>query len=103
MGDRDYIVPKGGKTLGEIAKNFALKEALLSSYSGFSKDHNFEQGDKLQIPGKGYQLGQAWFFMDQEAFDSLLVQGYFMENLDPNFFEKVYCTSWGKVYKILSN
>jgi len=103
LGDRDYIVPKGGKTLGEIAKNFALKEALLSSYSGFSKDHNFEQGDKLQIPGKGYQLGQAWFFMDQEAFDSLLVQGYFMENLDPNFFEKVYCTSWGKVYKILSN
>jgi len=103
LGDRDYTVPKGGKTLGEIAQNFGLKEALLSSYSGFPKDHKFEQGDELQIPGKGYQFGQAWFFMDQEAFESLLVQGFFMENLDPNFFEKVYCTSWGKVYKILSN
>jgi len=103
IGDREYIVPKGGKSVSEIAKNFALKDVVLSSYNGVSLDHRFEGDESIKIPGKGYQLGQAWFFMDQEAFDSLLVRGYFMENLDPQFFEKIYATTWGKVYKFKSN
>ena len=103
IGDREYIVPKGGKSVSEIAKNFALKDVVLSSYNGVSLDHRFEGDESIKIPGKGYQLGQAWFFMDQEAFDSLLVRGYFMENLDPQLFEKIYATTWGKVYKFKSN
>ena len=103
LGDRDYTVPKAGMTVEGIAKKFGLKDTVLSSYNGFPIGHKFKEGEEVQIPGKGYQLGQAWFFMDQEAFDSVLVRGYFMENLDPNFFEKIYCTTWGKVYKILSN
>lgn len=102
VGDRDYTVPSGGKNIMEIAQSFGMKEAALSSHSGFSVDHEFDEGEKINIPGLGYRMGQAWFFMDQEAFDSLLVRGYFMEDLDPDLFEKVYCTTWGKVYKIVA-
>ena len=103
VGDRDYTVPSGGKTIKEIAQSFGMKEAALASYLGFPVTHKLEGGNKIIIPGLGYRMGQAWFFMDQEAFDSLLVRGYFMEDLDPDLFEKVYCTTWGKVYKIIAN
>lgn len=103
IGDREYIIPNGGESLIEIAKNFGVKSLVLSSYNGVSLEHKFQEGESIKIPGKGYQLGQAWFFMDQEAFDSVLVRGYFMENLDPKFFEKIYATTWGKVYKFKSN
>ena len=102
VGDRDYTVPSGGKTIKEIAQSFGMKEDALVSYSGFSVDQKLEEGEKIIIPSLGYRMGQAWFFMDQEAFDSLLVRGYFMENLDADLFEKVYCTTWGKVYKIIA-
>jgi hypothetical protein len=103
VGDRDYTVPVGGKTIKEIAQSFGMKETVLASYSGFSVTQILDGGEKIVIPGLGYRMGQAWFFMDQEAFDSLLVRGYFMEDLDPDLFEKVYCTTWGKVYKIIAN
>ena len=103
VGDRDYTVPSGGKTIKEIAQSFGIKETALASHSGFPVTHKLAGGEKIIIPGLGYRMGQAWFFMDQEAFDSLLVRGYFMEDLDPDLFEKVYCTTWGKVYKIIAN
>ena len=64
-------------------------------------EHRFDEGDVLKIPGKGYDLFQAWFFMDEKAFRSLLIQGFLMEDLDPSLFEKVTSSPWGKVYKIL--
>lgn len=98
-GDRDYLVPDGGKKLNEIAKIHRVEVPAVASYNSVSENTNFNPGDIVKIPGMGYQIGQAWFFMDDEAFNSLLVQGYFMENLDDNHFEKVFSNAWGKVYK----
>ena len=98
-GDRDYTVPDGGKSMSEIAKIHRLSLSAVASYNSLEENTNFVGGEKIQIPGMGYQIGQAWFFMDDEAFNSLLVQGYFMENLDNNYFEKVFSNAWGKVYK----
>ena len=96
-------MPQNGKKLSEIAEIHRLSVSALSSYNSL-KDENslLKSGDKITIPGMGYQIGQAWFFMDEEAFNSLLVQGYFMENLDENYFEKVFSNAWGKVYKLKS-
>ena len=59
------------------------------------------EGQVIEIPARGYQMSQSWFFMDQEVFESILIQGFLMEELPPEIFEKVYSTPWGKVYKIV--
>ena len=98
-GDRNFKVTESSKEITEIASIHRLPPSALSSYNRIDESTTLEVGDDLVIPGLGYQLGQAWFFMDDEAFQSVLVQGYFMENLDNQYFEKVFSNAWGKVYK----
>ena len=100
-GQRLHKVQTATQSLSEIATQYGIESGALSSYLGKSADHPFSKGASVTIPSKGYDLFQAWFFMDDEAFRSLLVQGFLMEELDPSLFEKVTSSAWGKVYKIL--
>ena len=100
-GQPMHVVPTDSQSLSEIAGIYKLEPSALSSYLGKDEGHEFSKGTRITIPGKGYDLIQAWFFMDDEAFRSLLVQGFLMEELDPSIFEKVTSSAWGKVYKIL--
>jgi hypothetical protein len=100
-GQPMHVVPSDSQSLSEIAGIYKLEPSALSSYLGKDEGHEFSKGARITIPGKGYDLIQAWFFMDDEAFRSLLVQGFLMEELDPLIFEKVTSSAWGKVYKVL--
>ena len=95
-----YEVPEGGKSVSEVARSFGVKPKLLASVYDEEENFLFEEGERLEIPARGYQMRQAWFFMDEEAFNSVLIQGFLMEGLPNEIFEKVYSTAWGKVYKI---
>jgi len=101
VGGRSYSVPEGGKTLAEIAKINGLTTHYLTSSTGKPGSHQFAAYEKLEIPAKGYQLRPTFFFLDNEVFNSVLVQGFLMENLDTNFFQLIYSSPWGKVYKFL--
>jgi hypothetical protein len=102
-----HVVPSKKQSLVDIAGIFKertvpkMTPEILSAYLGEDKEHGYSTGEVISIPDKGYGLTQAWFFMDDEAFRSLLVQGFLMEELDPSIFEKVTSSAWGKVYKIL--
>ena len=98
--DREQVISKEGKSLSQVASEKNISDLAFSQYNNLSQDHIFSKGDKVTIPSQGYKLGQAWFFMDDEAFRSVLVQGFFMENLDDQYFQQVFANAWGKVYKL---
>jgi hypothetical protein len=100
-GGRSYTVPSGGKTVSQIAASNGLSSAMLAHHLDTNADELVSGGQIVEIPARGYQMSQAWFFMDQEVFESILVQGFLMEELASDLFEKVYSTPWGKVYKIV--
>lgn len=100
-GQRTHAVSKESQALAEIALTYNLSPSVLSQYLNRGTEHEFSKGDVIRIPGKGYDLYQAWFFMDEKAFKSLLIQGFLMEDLDPSLYEKISSSPWGKVYKIL--
>ena len=94
-----YTIPAGGQTVSQIAASNRLSSIMLEHYLGRSADEKVDEETRVEIPAKGYEMTRAWFFMDQEAFESLLVQGFLMENLDENYFEKIYSSPWGKIYR----
>ena len=100
-GQRTHVVSEETQSLSVIALNYGLDPSVLSQFMGKDQDHSFVKGDVIKIPSKGYDLFQAWFFMDEKAFRSLLIQGFLMEDLDPLLYEKITSSPWGKVYKIL--
>ncbi len=101
LAGRTFNVPQGGKTLEEIADLHGINPNSLVASTGKGKTDRFEENEKVEIPAKGYELRPAFFFVDDEIFNSILIQGFLMENLDPLYFEKIYSSAWGKVYKFL--
>ena len=101
LGGRTYQVPEGGQSIEEVARANGISTNSLVSSIGEDKSFQFDEFEKVEIPAKGYELRPASFFMDNEVFNSVLVQGFLMENLDPNYFQQIFASPWGKVYKIL--
>ena len=101
LGGRTYTVPAGGKTIAQIAASHGANPLALAQTSGREDGEMLAEGEVIQIPSRGYQVIPAWFFMANEVFQSLLVQGFLMENLDPELFAPVYLSPWGKVYRVL--
>jgi len=101
LGGRTYTVPAGGKTIAQIAASHGANPLALAQTSGREDDEMLAEGEVIEIPSRGYQVIPAWFFMADEVFQSLLVQGFLMENLDPKLFAPVHLSPWGKVYRVL--
>jgi len=101
LGGRTYTVPKDGMTLRQIAAAHGSKPEMLASENSLELEDTLQAGETVEIPSRGYKVIPAWFFMADEIFKSLLVQGFLMENLDPELFQPVYRTPWGKVYRVL--
>ncbi|MAH26159.1 MAG: hypothetical protein CMI19_04310 [Opitutae bacterium] len=100
-GGRSFTVPSGGQSVSQIAASNGLSSAMLAQHLVKDEEEKLDGGQVVEIPARGYQMSQAWFFMDQEVFESILIQGFLMEGLPTDLFEKVYSTPWGKVYKIV--
>ena len=49
---------------------------------------------------KGFVLMPNWIFLHDELFRSTVVQGFIMENLDPELFEPVHLSPWAKIYRV---
>jgi hypothetical protein len=101
LGGRTYTVPAGGKSVAQIAEIQGVNLFALAQTSGREDDEMLAEGETIDIPSRGYQVIPAWFFMADEVFKSLLVQGFLMENLDPKLFTPVHLSPWGKVYRVL--
>ena len=101
-GGRRYEVPSGGRTVEEVARSTGVPQMMLAQHLELKVEDVITAGEEIEIPARGYQMSQAWFFMDQETFESVLVQGFLMEDLPADYFQKVYSTPWGKVYKIVN-
>ena len=101
LGGRTYTVPAGGKTIAQIAAIHGANPLALAQTSGREDDEMLAEGEVIEIPSRGYKVIPAWFFMADEVFQSLLVQGFLMENLDPKLFTPVHLSPWGKVYRVL--
>ena len=101
MSGTQYEVLEGGREVSQIASQFGIPVGLLSQATGQDPSETIRGGARVEIPSKGYGLRQAWFFMDQEIFDSILIKGYLREELSPEFFEMIFSSPWGKVYKII--
>ena len=93
-------MPEGGKSISQIAKLNGISPAMLAHYLNSDSENIRNSGEIIEIPARGYTMSQAWFFMDQEVFDSLLVQGFLMQDLNENLFETIFTSPWGKIYKI---
>ena len=101
LGGRTYTVPAGGKSIAQIAEIRGVNLFALAQTLGREGDEILAEGEVIEIPSRGYQVIPAWFFMSDEVFQSLLVQGFLMEKLDPNLFAPVHLSPWGKVYRVL--
>ena len=99
-GGRSYTVPEGGKSISQIAKLNGISPAMLAHHLNSDSENVLKSGEIIEIPARGYTMTQAWFFMDQEVFESLLVQGFLMEDLNETLFETIFTSPWGKIYKI---
>ena len=84
-----YTVPAGGQTVPQIAASNRLPSIMLEQHLGKGPEDRVDENSRVEIPAKGYEMTRAWFFMDQEAFESL-VQGFLMENLDENYFKSLF-------------
>ena len=70
-GGRSYRVPKGGKTIAQVAQANGVKPAMLAHYLSAKTSDMLDADQVVEIPARGYQMSQAWFFMDQEVFESI--------------------------------
>ena len=88
-------------TTKQIAAANGVNPAILAATTSLDVNSTLDEGQTIEIPSRGYRVIPAWFFMEDEIFRSLLVQGFLMENLDPKLFQPVYRSPWGKVYRVL--
>ena len=100
LGENLYSVAEGGESVEKIAEKFGLPVEAFVDFSSEQRKKMLKPDEVVEIPAKGYELRQAWFFMDQNAYDSFLVKGFLREELSTEHFTKVFSTPWGKVYKL---
>ena len=100
LGENLYSVADGGESVEKIAEKFGLPVEAFVDFSSEQRKKMLKPDEVVEIPAKGYELRQAWFFMDQNAYDSFLVKGFLREELSTEHFTKVFSTPWGKVYKL---